>query len=54
MRDKILVRKTKTHSKYSEWLDNKLAIFFINFNLKGNKLSYLVSLFLGNYSIYIF
>jgi len=39
MRDKIyyLVRKTKAHAKSFEWLDNKLAMFFFNLNLKGNK-----------------
>ena len=39
MRDKIsyLVRKTKAHSKSFEWLDNRLAMFFVNLNLKGNK-----------------
>ena len=39
MRDKIsyLVRKTKAHSKSFEWLDNRLAMFFVNLNLKGIK-----------------
>ena len=39
MRDKIsyLVRKTKAHAKSFEWLDNRLAMFFVNLNLKGNK-----------------
>ena len=39
MRDKIsyLVRKTKAHSKSFEWLDNRLAMFFVNLNLKGVK-----------------
>jgi IS1 family transposase len=39
MRDKIsyLVRKTKAHAKSFEWLNNRLAIFFVNLNLKGNK-----------------
>ena len=39
MRDKIsyLVRKTKANAKSFEWLDNRLAIFFFNLNLKGNK-----------------
>ena len=39
MRDKIsyLVRKTKAHSKSFEWLDNRLAIFFVNLNLKSIK-----------------
>ena len=39
MRDKIsyLVRKTKAHSKSFEWLDNRLAMLFVNLNLKGNK-----------------
>ena len=39
MRDKIsyLVRKIKAHAKSFEWLDNRLAMFFLNLNLKGNK-----------------
>ena len=39
MRDKIsyLVRKTKAHAKSFEWLDYRLAMFFLNLNLKGNK-----------------
>ena len=39
MRDKIsyLVRKTKAHTKSFEWLDNRLAMFFLNLNLKANK-----------------
>ena len=39
MRDKIsyLVRKTKAHAKSFEWLDNRLAMFFVNLNLKSNK-----------------
>ena len=39
MRDKIsyLVRKTKAHSKSFEWLDYRLAMFFLNLNLKGKK-----------------
>jgi len=39
MRDKIsyLVRRTKAHSKSFDWLDNRLAMFFLNLNLKGNK-----------------
>ncbi|QCT94059.1 IS1 family transposase [Caminibacter mediatlanticus TB-2] len=39
MRDKIsyLVRKTKAHAKSFDWLDNRLAMFFFNLNLKGNK-----------------
>jgi len=39
MRDKIsyLVRKTKAHSKSFEWLDNRLAMIFVNLNLKGVK-----------------
>ena len=38
MRDKIsyLVRRTKAHTKSFEWLDNRLAMFFVNLNLKGN------------------
>ena len=37
MRDKIsyLVRKTKAHAKSFEWLDNRLAMFFVNLNLIG-------------------
>jgi len=39
MRDKIsyLVRRTKAHAKSFEWLDNRLAMFFLNLNLKANK-----------------
>ena len=35
IRDKIsyLVRKTKAHSRSYEWLDNRLAWFFVNKNL---------------------
>ena len=35
MRDKIsyLVRRTKAHSKSFEWLNSRLAIFFVNKNL---------------------
>ena len=32
-----IVRKTKAHAKSFEWLDNKLAMFFFNLNLKSNK-----------------
>ena len=37
IRDKIsyLVRRTKAHSKSFEWLDNRLAWFFVNKNLEG-------------------
>jgi IS1 family transposase len=37
MRDKIayLVRRTKAHAKSAEWLDYRLARFFINKNLGG-------------------
>jgi len=37
MRDKIsyLVRRSKAHAKSSEWLDNRLAWFFVNKNLEG-------------------
>jgi len=40
MRDKIsyLVRKTKAHSKSFEWLNQRLAMFFIELNLKGQKI----------------
>jgi IS1 family transposase len=39
MRDKVsyLVRKTKAHAKSFKWLDNRLAMFFVNLNLKANK-----------------
>ena len=38
MRDKVsFVRKTKAHAKSFEWLENRLAMFFVNLNLKGNK-----------------
>ena len=39
MRDKIsyLVRRIKVYSKSFDCLNNKLALFFINLNLKGNK-----------------
>ena len=39
MRDKIsyLVRKSKAHSKSFDWLDNRLALFFVELNLKANK-----------------
>ena len=39
MRDKIsyLVRNTKAYAKSFEWLDFRLAMFFLNLNLKGNK-----------------
>ena len=39
MRDKIsyLVRKSKAHSKSFDWLDNRLALFFVELNLKPNK-----------------
>ena len=35
IRDKIsyLVRKTKAHAKSKEWLNNRLAMFFVNKNL---------------------
>ena len=37
IRDKIsyLVRKSKAHSKSFEWLNNRLAIFFVNLNIRG-------------------
>ena len=37
IRDKIsyLVRKSKAHSKSIEWLDNRLAMFFVNLNIRG-------------------
>ena len=39
MRDKIsyLVRKTKAHSKSFDWLNKRLAMFFVELNLKGKK-----------------
>ena len=39
MRDKIssLVRKTKARSKFSDWLNKKLAMFFVELNLKCHK-----------------
>jgi IS1 family transposase len=39
MRDKIsyLVRRTKAHSKSFDWLNQRLAMFFIELNLKGYK-----------------
>jgi len=39
MRDKIsyLVKKTKAHAKSFEWLNRRLAMFFIELNLKGHK-----------------
>jgi len=39
LRDKIsyLVRRSKAHAKSSEWLDNRLAWFFVNKNLEGCK-----------------
>jgi len=40
MRDKIsyLVRKTKAHSKSFKWLNQRLAMFFVELNLKGHKI----------------
>ena len=37
MRDKIsyLVRKSKAHAKSFDWLDKRLAVFFVNKNLGG-------------------
>jgi len=39
MRDKIsyLVRKTKAHAKSFTWLNRRLAMFFVELNLKGNQ-----------------
>lgn len=39
MRDKIsyLVRRTKAHSKSFDWLNQRLAMFFVELNLKGYK-----------------
>ena len=41
MRDKIsyLVRKTKAHSKSFDWLNKRLAMFFVELNLKGHKIA---------------
>ena len=41
MRDKIsyLVRKTKAHSKSFDWLNKRLAMFFVELNLKGHKIT---------------
>ncbi len=41
MRDKIsyLVRKTKAHAKSFEWLNRILAMFFVELNLKANKIA---------------
>jgi len=41
MRDKIsyLVRKTKAHAKSFEWLNQRLAMFFVELNLKGDKIA---------------
>jgi len=41
MRDKIsyLVRKTKAHAKSFEWLNRRLAMFFVELNLKGYKIA---------------
>jgi IS1 family transposase len=40
MRDKIsyLVRITKAHSKSFDWLNQRLAMFFVELNLKGYKI----------------
>ena len=37
IRDKVsyLVRKSKAHAKSIEWLDHRLAMFFVNLNLRG-------------------
>jgi len=41
MKDKIsyLVRKTKAHSKSFEWLNQRLAMFFVELNLKDHKIT---------------
>ena len=41
MRDKVsyLVRKTKAHAKSFEWLNQRLAVFFVELNLKGHKIA---------------
>jgi hypothetical protein len=40
MRDKIsyLVRRTKAHAKSFDWLNFRLAMFFVELNLKGYKI----------------
>ena len=40
MRDKIsyLVRKTKAHAKSFEWFNRKLAMLFVELNLKCYKI----------------
>jgi IS1 family transposase len=40
MRDKIsyLVRRTKAHAKSFKWLNQRLAMFFVELNLKGYKI----------------
>jgi hypothetical protein len=42
MRDKIsyLVIITKAHSKSFDWLNQRLAMFFVELNLKGYKKGY--------------
>jgi len=41
MIDKIsyLVRKIKVYSKSFEWLNQRVAIFFVKLNLKGHKIT---------------
>ena len=41
MRDKIsyFVRKTKAYSKSFKWLNLRLAMFFVELNLKGHKIA---------------
>ena len=41
MRDRIsyLVRKTKAHAKSFEWLNRRLAMFFVELNLKSHKIA---------------
>jgi len=41
MRDKIsyLVRKTKAHGKSFKWLNQRLAMFFVELHLKGHKIA---------------
>ena len=41
MKDKIsyLIRKTKAHSKFFDWLNKRLTIFFVELNLKGHKIA---------------
>ena len=35
----IGIRRTKAHSKSFDWLNKRLALFFVNLNLKGHKIA---------------